>query len=287
MIYFIRNFLLLIVCCISVDLAAQQNNQKLSGALQQTLLGKPLICGHRGGFDSTSPENSLQRFKQAAANASGQPVMLELDVRKSRDGQLYIMHDTSLERTTNGHGAIKEVTSSYINKLVLKNMDGNLTKEHIPDFASVLDWLVQQDNVYLMLDIKDDLWAEAISLVKTKGAVDKCLVLTFNPVNTAKVYRLCPNMVISALVNDQDDWSRIEELKIPATQLVVYINNKTPDELTDRLHQQKIFITADVSENVKLHPSPFAKDYYEKYVDAKKIDLLITDYPDVVLTYFR
>ena len=66
----------------------------------------PWIIAHRG-YPYKYPENTLAGFR--AAVAAGVP-MIELDVMLSRDRKLVVIHDAALERTTNGHGAVKNYT---------------------------------------------------------------------------------------------------------------------------------------------------------------------------------
>jgi len=80
-----------------------------------------LVVGHRGGFDASLPENSLAMFDFTFQNACQQPVAVEFDIRESASGSLYLMHDSTVDRTTNGSGKINLLTDSYLKTLFLKD----------------------------------------------------------------------------------------------------------------------------------------------------------------------
>lgn len=246
---------------------------------QNSLKSAPLIAGHRGGFYENFPENSLQAFQETTQNTNAKPIFLELDIRESKNGHLYILHDNTLDRTTTGSGLISQLTDDEIQELFLKNEKGQITSYHIPSFNQVLHWVKTQKNVFLMLDVKGTSWKKVIRALTTTNTLQYGLFLTFKLADTQKVWSLAPQAFISTLVTSEADWLAIQALSIPSTQLVAYINPKTPSGLLATLHQQKITCMADVSENSKQHPYPFDSAYYQQLVASLQLDILITDYP--------
>ena len=71
------------------------------------------ICAHRGASD-THPENTLAAFREAIQLGAH---MIEFDVALSKDGQLVLMHDTTVDRTTDGDGPVSELTLAELKKL--------------------------------------------------------------------------------------------------------------------------------------------------------------------------
>ena len=71
------------------------------------------LCAHRGGFEST-PENTVPGFKEAIKYGAQ---MIEFDIQFSKDSALVIMHDGTVDRTTNGSGAVADMTLNEIRKL--------------------------------------------------------------------------------------------------------------------------------------------------------------------------
>ena len=85
---------------------------------------------HRGLHDDKLPENSMAAFKAALDNGYG----IELDLHLLADGNLAVMHDSELKRTTGADGIIEELTTEQ-----LKDYHLNGTSETIPTFQQVLD----------------------------------------------------------------------------------------------------------------------------------------------------
>ncbi|MFN8355638.1 MAG: glycerophosphodiester phosphodiesterase family protein [Spirosomataceae bacterium] len=247
----------------------------------------PLICGHRGGFYDQFPENSFLAFRYAVEQAAPQAVMLELDVRESKDGILYILHDKTLERTTNGTGPITEQSSAYLDGLWLKDGKGQRSQERIPRLEAVLKWLKKQPNVYLMVDVKEVAWAKVMAAIQEAKVLSRCLILTFKLEHTQQVYQAAPKASISALITNPTEWAAIQQSGIPLRNLCAYIGKDTTPTLLHELQQAGIPLLCDVSENTKNHPMPYEAAYYQTYMESKHLNLLVTDYPIEVISYLR
>lgn len=68
-----------------------------------------IITGHRGALGS-EPENTLRSFRRAVADGCDE---IELDLRVTADGELVVLHDATVDRTTNGTGAVADLPSPY------------------------------------------------------------------------------------------------------------------------------------------------------------------------------
>lgn len=96
---------------------------------------KPHLIAHRG-WSQRFPENSIPAFS-AAVDAGADEI--ELDVRVSKDGIPFVMHDATIDRTSDGTGKISELTSQEIGKIHLKGVDGEvLIGLGIPTLGEVL-----------------------------------------------------------------------------------------------------------------------------------------------------
>lgn len=237
-----------------------------------------LICGHRGGFYNLLPENSLTAMRYTVNNCMLEPAVVEVDVRKSKDGTLYILHDETVDRTTNGNRKIAELTDDYLNALKLKTSSGSLTDESLPRFSEVLVY-AKNNNVVLMLDVKDDIWRNVIDLVNKYSLAEKCIALTFNPGITEKVYSLSHTISISFLAKNAAAWNTIEKLNIPDSQLMAYVTAITDLPLIATLKHRKIKIIADASETMRNNGLLYNSDSYKTMVEKMNLDMLITDFP--------
>jgi glycerophosphoryl diester phosphodiesterase len=112
------------------------------------------IIAHRGS-KGTHPENTLAAFKEAIrVGADG----IELDVQQTKDHQLVVIHDETLERTTNGQGAVGESTLAEIKQLDAGTwfIENPLVQE-IPTLEEVLALLVQEKfQGFLNIELKTD-----------------------------------------------------------------------------------------------------------------------------------
>lgn len=240
-----------------------------------------LLAAHRGGFDSDLPENSLDLFNFTRSNTALKPVILELDVRAGKSGTLYLMHDETLERTTNGSGKIGESGDEYLNSLVLKDRNSQLTSQKIPLLLQVLKTF-KNSEVILMLDVKGNIHGEVTELLKTTGMEEQCIMLTFNPEITKLCLAASSKMKISALVRNSEEWDRIKSLNIPANQLIVYFDKSIKDSLLEEISGQKILLMTDMNETLTNHGEPFSFETYSSLFKRRNPGILITDFPAAV-----
>jgi glycerophosphoryl diester phosphodiesterase len=264
--YMIRVISIALLCIAAMPVFSQSEHDAL------------LICGHRGGFYNLLPENSRTAIRYTVGNCALKPVVVEVDVRKSKDGTLYILHDETVDRTTNGNGNITTLTDAYINSLKLKTSSGMLTDESVPAFRDVLMY-AKSNNVVLMLDVKDDIWKDVISLVNEYDIARKCIALTFNPAVTAKVHSLSNVIAISFLAKDVESWNVIQKINIPHDNLVAYVTSATDVSLINIIHQLKISIIADASESMRNKAMLYSVEFYRSMIQKMKLNILITDFP--------
>jgi glycerophosphoryl diester phosphodiesterase len=109
------------------------------------------IAAHRGGAAS-HPENTLAAFRHAAALGVHQ---IEFDVRRSRDGQVVVIHDADVERTTDGKGRVANLTETELRALDAGSWKNTaFSEERIPTLAEALEALPR--DVWINVQIKKD-----------------------------------------------------------------------------------------------------------------------------------
>lgn len=127
--------------------------------------GKTIMVAAHRGVHNDVPENSMASFRRAAELGVH---IVELDIRSTRDGVLVLMHDKTVDRTTNGRGRVDSLTFAELSALSLKH-NGQLTKEKIPTLEEALLFL--KDKTLIDLDIKaGDKTGEIMEMVKKTGA---------------------------------------------------------------------------------------------------------------------
>ncbi|MFE3854740.1 glycerophosphodiester phosphodiesterase [Streptomyces griseorubiginosus] len=148
-----------------------------------------LTIGHRGVM-GTEPENTLRSF--VAAQQAGLDV-IELDLHLSKDGALVVMHDTHVDRTTDGTGPIAEKTLTE-----LRALDAG-RGEQVPVFEEVLDSVRSP----LQAEIKDIAAARALAEVMIRrDLVSRVEVSSFHDEAIAEIGRLVPG-VRTALIGSR------------------------------------------------------------------------------------
>ena len=165
----------------------------------------PVIVAHRGA-SSTHPENTLSSF--AAALDLGARIV-ELDVRLSADGVPVVMHDPSVERTTDGAGFVHELTAERLGRLHAG------TSEYpagVPTLADALRLVSGRGAV--ALEIKnipgepaydpegEPIVEAALEEVERTGFPGAVLVLSFNPRSIAAAKRIAPETATGFLTNE-------------------------------------------------------------------------------------
>ncbi len=147
-----RNILSMIGCqlALCLTLAAQspdQHFQQITKAFRDPNSKTIMIAAHRGAH-LEDPENSLTAFRKAIQLGID---FIELDVRCTKDGVLVLMHDRTVDRTTNGTGPVDQFTFEEIRKLRLKH-NGKVTEEIVPTLEEALT--LAKGKIMVDLDIK-------------------------------------------------------------------------------------------------------------------------------------
>jgi glycerophosphoryl diester phosphodiesterase len=107
------------------------------------------LCAHRGA-NQTHPENTLAAFKEAIRIGAQ---MIEFDVQMSGDGKLIIMHDNTVDRTTDGQGKVSDLTLAELKKLDAGTWKHSMFKnERIPTLTETLEMM--PTNIWLNIHIK-------------------------------------------------------------------------------------------------------------------------------------
>ncbi len=138
-----------------------------------------LIIGHRGC--NLEPENTLRALAKGMECAD----FVEVDVRMSKDGVPMIMHDRTLERTTNGKGMVKDFTLEQ-----LKELDAG-KGEKIPTLREVLD-LVRDRG--LLVEIKEAGSEEKICDTIKESGVRNLILVSFNPGSLRNAKEMLPDI---------------------------------------------------------------------------------------------
>ena len=124
----------LLVWCALIS-CAQQSDENVTKALQNIDGQSVLVVSHRADWRN-APENSLQAIKNCIEMGVD---MVEIDLKKTKDGHLILMHDKKIDRTTTGKGLPQDYTLAELKKFRLKNGAGHKTAHLIPTLEEVMN----------------------------------------------------------------------------------------------------------------------------------------------------
>ena len=118
-----------------------------------------IVVAHRGDWIN-APENSLQGIQNCIDMRVD---MVEIDVRKTIDGQLILMHDKTINRTTNSTGLVEELFFDSIMTIRLKDRHGNITSHKIPTLEEAL--VLAKGKILINLDKCYNIWEECYEVI--------------------------------------------------------------------------------------------------------------------------
>lgn len=152
---------------------------------------QPLILAHRGA-SHRAPENTMAAFRLAVEmGADG----IELDVQRSKDGEAVVIHNFTVDQTTDGHGQVKDLTLAELQRLDAGGWyAAEFAGERIPTLTQVLHELGPR--LVLNLELKtatlftDGLESEVVRLIEDTNMVHQVIVSSFNPLALWRVRRL-------------------------------------------------------------------------------------------------
>ena len=224
------------------------------------------IVVHRGA-NALAPENTWASADSALQHGA---TWVEVDVRPSKDGVLFNLHDETLDRTTNGTGRLADMTASNVARLDAGSWFGpQFAGLHVPTIAEMLDSL--QGRAKVFFDVKRGTPIPTlVSLVREKGFADKCFFWFADEQMLREFTRLAPEMKIKVNAKDID---RLKYWQSVCTPSYVEIS---PELITRRFrrycHRHGIRVMAACQED---DTSQF------RLVVKKKADMVNLDRPEV------
>lgn len=232
------------------------------------------IFAHRG-FSGYYPENTMLAFQKVAEETVADGI--ELDIQLTKDGEIVIMHDEMLDRTTNGSGWLKDHTLEELKMLsVGVNVKGFFPRQTIPTLREYFTWL-KTTKLITNIELKtsyfeyEGIEEKLIAMVKEFGLEDQIWYSSFNHYTVARIKKLMPEAKCGLLT---DTWlMNIGEYA--ASQGAASANART-------YFCAKEGVAADLhAHNIALQAwTPNDAEMMQELVDAG-VDVLITNYPDI------
>ncbi len=183
----------------------------------------PAISAHRaGGHYPGYPENSLAACRYVLRHT---PALLEVDITRSADSVLLLLHDDELDRTTTGTGPVTALPWRELKRLRLEDIAGAVTSEKIPRLARLLRWA--KGKAILTLDKKDAVsWERVIDAVRRTKSEDYVILIAYSLEEAREIHALAPDLVISSYIDSRKSLQAHLDAGLPAAQLIAFTGTR-------------------------------------------------------------
>lgn len=227
---------------------------------------------HRG-FKGKYPENTMLAFKKAIeAGADG----IEMDVHLTKEGELVIIHDELVDRTTDGSGLVKDKTLEELRSLSASKLYPECENQQIPTLDEYLAWAADKDiitNIELKNSIIDyhGIEQKTYNLIKKYNLLDKIIISSFNHDSLVRMKEIDQNIECGVLESSvlHKPWDYIKNLGM---EYYHPLNFSVTQEVIDKCRENGIEL------NIWFGKADYDYSEYLKYEPFG----LITDYPDRV-----
>jgi glycerophosphoryl diester phosphodiesterase len=249
----------------------------LKGKLS-TLNGKMMVCAHRA-TEAGYPENSLTAI-QNAINLEIE--MVEIDIRETKDGELVLMHDATIQRTTTGTGNVNSYTLQEIKQFNLKKADGSLTNEKIPTLKEVFD--LARGKIYINLDLDEKApFAKVYPLAKQYGMLKQVMFYTKNNTAIRSMLTTNANLLVLPYIDDETEFNSFSNVTLG---IVHYSDTSFNPTLVKKASDKSISVYANVYVNTSTTPQSDGNFLIDKFITLKG-SVTQTDHPEYIKTYLK
>lgn len=228
-----------------------------------------LVIAHRGA-SGHAPENTLAAFKRAVALGA---TFIETDLQLSRDARFVAIHDDTVNRTTNGHGKVQELSLADLRKLDAGSWFGSeFTGERIPTLEEILEFSKKHDVVFYLELKPAGSWAGEPALIgalRASGEIARTVVISFDSRILEALRKIEPTVMTGLLFNGQIGRPLDRAVEVGARQLAVRGDLVTPALLADARKRDLQVVCWTVN-----HPA-----HMRMLIEAG-VDGIISDYPD-------
>jgi len=246
---------------------------------------RPLVMAHRGGA-GLWPENTMLAFERARDLGVD---VIELDVHSTSDEVLVVMHDATVERTTNGVGRINDLTLAEIKKLDAGyrwSNDGMKTFPWrgkgltVPTLDEVLTRLPAMGFNIEPKQESPSLAKPLCRMIREKGMANKVVVGSFRQTVLDEFRKECPEVATSASPAEVSEFVRIYKGRREAAYSPAMQALQVPEYVAGVQVLDKDFVEAAHLRNLQVHAWTVNETESMKRLITIGVDGIMTDYPD-------
>ncbi len=282
-----KKYLVLLVLIVSFSCKKEKNEAGLEiesikhSALIESFKydpeAKPIISVHRGGKSIENyPENCLETLVYVNDSINA---IYEIDVARTKDDVLVLMHDNTIDRTTTGEGKVVEHTYKELEEFNLVDDFGVETSFKVPLFKDVLTW-AKTNNVILTVDIKRGVaMKDVIAMIRDAKAEDVSIVITYDLKQAESVHALAPELLLSVSARNDKELDWLLHSKIPTKNMLAFTGTRfSSDAFYKKIHSYEIKTILGTLGNLDKQAKSKGDGLYRRWVN-KGIDVLATDRP--------
>lgn len=235
--------------------------------------GHAVVAAHRGGPGPGYAENALETF---AYTTESVPSLLEIDVARTSDGVLVLMHDDTLDRTTTGSGEVRAHTWDEIRALSLEDPSGLVLTARVPTLREALDWA--DGRAVLELDVKRGVsYEDVVAEVRDADAMHRVIFITYSTAAAIRIHRLAPEMMLSVSIDSEAELDALEQARVDLTRVLAWTGTAEPNGTLNRALAargvESMFGTLGPPE--RSWDGRFARDGRERYAAFAKSGLQV------------
>ena len=267
---------LLLLAAIGAVLPARADDPAPAFAPLPRLKHPIAVIAHRAGR-GIMPENTMSAIRNAIKIGVD---YVELDIRATRDGQLVIMHDGTVDRTTNGKGAVKDLDFATIEALDAgSKFSAKYAGEKVPTFDQVL--ALCRNRVHIYVDHKQAPTEQVYAEIKKHG-MEKQVVVYNGPRDLKEWKAVAPHIPVMPSLPDEfrREGGIAEFEKYLAAEVLDGNIVEWTKELVDQAHALGVKVYVD---NLGPNDNP---DGFRKAIEMG-VDGIQTDYPDQLVAYLK
>lgn len=253
---------------------------------------RPLVIAHRGGA-GLWPENTLHAFERTAALGTD---VIETDVRLTADGALVLIHDATVERTTDGAGRVADLTLAELKRLDAGyrfTSDGGRTFPHrgrgltVP---TIEEAFALSGNLRFNLEPKDDSPALVTSLcraLREHGMVERVIVAAFRQTTLEQFRRECPEVATSASAAEASAFLARYKAGLAASYSPPMQALQVPEYAGAMQVLTRDFVEAAHGRNLHVHAWTVNSPEDMRRLLEMRVDGIMTDHPDRLLEMLK
>lgn len=236
-----------------------------------------LVCAHRTHHEN-APENSLKGIQNAIDVGIE---IVEIDIRATKDSELVVLHDATVDRTTNGNGSLNDFTLLELEQFNLYQ-GSLLTSEKIPSLKEVLE--LSRGKIFLNLDIDNKAsFNKVYELVDQYGMLKQVMFYTKNDVIISNAIKTDSSVVVMPYINNKTTFNSYSNSGLNL-DVVHYSSNSFNTDLINKAENQSWTVYANVYVNSDKTPTSDSYTDVNNFIELHG-GVVQTDYPSEIINY--